>query len=256
MIAAIYSRKSTDQTDDVSVERQVELSRAFATTRGWTVADEHIYVDPGISGAEYVKRPEYLRMMKAGTDAAFGALIVMEQSRLGRDTGRVLLAIQTLEEAGVEIWSYQSGGTRISVEDESGEVNATVLSLVNKIHKRQASKRTREALREKAKAGHGTGGRCYGYTTRRDGSHVVREVNEPEAQVVRRIFQMAADGKGLQKITKALTAESVPGPRGNGWSLTGVREMLHRDLYRGKIVYGATKVPTGEARVPTAMRSA
>ncbi len=241
MNAAIYARKSTEQADDVSVERQVELARAFATTRGWTVADEHVYVDPGVSGTEYIKRPEYLRMMEAALVPAFSVLIVMEQSRLGRDTGRVLLAIQALEEAGVEIWSYQSGGTRISVENESGEVNVTVLSLVDKIHNRQASKRTREALREKAKAGYVTGGQCYGYSTHRDGSHVVREINEPEAIVVRHIFQMAADGKGLQKIAKALTAENVPGPRRHGWSLTGVREMLHRDLYRGRIVYGATK---------------
>ena len=75
----------------------------------------HVYVDEAISGAEYLKRPAYLRLMAAlEPDPHFGALVVMEQSRLGRDTGRVLLAIQALEEAGVEIWSYQGGGSRIS----------------------------------------------------------------------------------------------------------------------------------------------
>lgn len=102
MIAAIYARKSTEQSDDASVERQEELARAFAATKGWQVVDAHVYIDRVISGAECLKRPAYRRLMAALDPAPpFGALIVMEQSRLGRDTGRVLLAIQALEEAGV-----------------------------------------------------------------------------------------------------------------------------------------------------------
>jgi hypothetical protein len=49
------------------------------------------------------------------------------------------------------------------VEDESGEVNATVLGLVDKMHKRQASKRGRETGRAKAAQGHVAGGKVYGY---------------------------------------------------------------------------------------------
>jgi DNA invertase Pin-like site-specific DNA recombinase len=54
MIAAIYARKSTDQAgiavDQKSVARQVEHARAYASRKGWTVADDHVYVDDGISG--------------------------------------------------------------------------------------------------------------------------------------------------------------------------------------------------------------
>ena len=43
MIAAIYARKSTEQLgradEHKSVTRQVEHARAFAATKGWTVAD-------------------------------------------------------------------------------------------------------------------------------------------------------------------------------------------------------------------------
>ena len=57
MIAAIYSRKSTDQTgiadEQRSVARQIEHAREYATRKGWTVSDEHVYVDDGISGAEF-----------------------------------------------------------------------------------------------------------------------------------------------------------------------------------------------------------
>ena len=65
MIAAIYARKSTDQTgvadEQKSVARQIDHARQYASRKGWTVADEHVYVDDGISGAEFANRPGFLR---------------------------------------------------------------------------------------------------------------------------------------------------------------------------------------------------
>jgi DNA invertase Pin-like site-specific DNA recombinase len=69
VIAAIYARKSTDQSgvadDQKSVARQVEHARAYAARKGWTFVDEHAYVDDGISGAEFANRPGFLRLMNA-----------------------------------------------------------------------------------------------------------------------------------------------------------------------------------------------
>ena len=63
MVAAIYARKSTDQSgvadEQKSVARQVEHARAYAARKGWTVDDEHVYVDDGISGAEFANRPGF-----------------------------------------------------------------------------------------------------------------------------------------------------------------------------------------------------
>jgi hypothetical protein len=53
MIAAIYARKSTEQTgvadEQRSVARQVEHARQYARRKGWTVADEHVYIDDGMN---------------------------------------------------------------------------------------------------------------------------------------------------------------------------------------------------------------
>jgi DNA invertase Pin-like site-specific DNA recombinase len=60
---AISARKSTDQSgvsdEQRSVARQIEHARAYAARKGWTVADEHVYVDDGISGAEFANRPGF-----------------------------------------------------------------------------------------------------------------------------------------------------------------------------------------------------
>ena len=89
MIAAIYARKSTDQNlpdAEKSVTRQVEHATAYATGKGWTVGPAHIYVDDGISGAEFAKRPGLARLINALTPRPpFQVLVMSEESRLGRE---------------------------------------------------------------------------------------------------------------------------------------------------------------------------
>jgi DNA invertase Pin-like site-specific DNA recombinase len=48
-----------------SVTRQIEHARAYALARGWVVRDEYIFVDDGISGAEFRKRPGLTRLLNA-----------------------------------------------------------------------------------------------------------------------------------------------------------------------------------------------
>src|SRR4051794_36994448 len=106
MNAAIYARKSTEQNgvadEAKSVTRQVEHARAYARRKGWIVLDNHVYVDDGISGAEFEKRPGYLRLMNAlKPRAPFQALIMSEESRLGREQIETAYALKQLDEAGV-----------------------------------------------------------------------------------------------------------------------------------------------------------
>lgn len=64
---------------------------------------------------------------------------------------------------------------------------------------------------------------------------------EAEAETIRRIFQGIAEGRGYAKVAQGLNADAVPCPRGRCWAMTGVREMVYRELYRGRIVYGKTR---------------
>jgi DNA invertase Pin-like site-specific DNA recombinase len=90
MIAAIYARKSTEQNgvadDQKSVARQVDHARQYAERKGWTVDEAVVFVDDGISGAEFANRPGFLRLMNAlKPRAPFQVLVMSEESRLGRE---------------------------------------------------------------------------------------------------------------------------------------------------------------------------
>jgi Recombinase/Recombinase zinc beta ribbon domain len=72
--------------------------------------------------------------------------------------------------------------------------------------------------------------------------HVIRRVNPAQAAVVRRIFTLYADGSGFTRIAKRLNAEGAAPPRhGQGWAPTAIREILHRTLYRGEVVWNRTR---------------
>jgi DNA invertase Pin-like site-specific DNA recombinase len=73
--------------------------------KGWTVAPAHVYVDDGISGAEFAKRPGFLRLMNAlKPKPPFQVLIMSEESRLGREQIETAYALKQLITAGVRVF--------------------------------------------------------------------------------------------------------------------------------------------------------
>ena len=262
MLTAIYARKSTKQNgvsdEEKSVTRQVDHAKAYAAKKGWPVADEHVYVDDGISGAEFVKRPGFLRLMNAlKPKPDFEVLVMSEESRLGREAIETAYALKQLVTAGVRVFFYLEDRERV-LESPTDKVMLSLTAFADELEREKASQRTYDAMLRKARAGHVTGGLVFGYdNVEVPSSHVdahghskreyvERRANETQAAIVRRIFSDCAKGKGLGSITKALNADGVPPPRatrrqGKGWSPSSIREILYRDLYRGLIVWNKTK---------------
>jgi hypothetical protein len=92
----------------------------------------------------------------------------------------------------------------------------SLTAFADQLEREKARQRTYDAMLRKAKAGHVTGGACFGYrnvdVVGPDGkrSHVERRINDTEAAIIRRIFQLSADGHGVKAIAKALNAERAP----------------------------------------------
>jgi len=256
MIAAVYSRKSTDQAavsdEQKSVARQIEHARAYAAAKGWTVADEHVYVDDGISGAEFAKRPGFLRLMNAlKPRPSFQVLVMSEESRLGRESIETAYALKQLITADVRVFFYLEDRER-TLDSPTDKIMLSLTAFADELEREKARQRVTDAMIRKAKRGHVTGGRLFGYDNVEvlgpDGrrSHVERRVNEVEAAVVRRIFSLCATGYGLKTIAKTLNADGAPSPRAQQgrsqtWAPTSVREALFRTTYRGVITWNQTR---------------
>ena len=244
MIAAIYARKSTEQNgvaeDAKSVTRQIEHARVLATTNGWTINEDCVFVDDGISGAKFGSdRPGLARLLNSLKPRQFDVLIVSEVSRVGREMGQTAAVFSELVRAGVRVFSYLDG-REILLESALDKMMLSLTSFAAELEREKARQRTRDTMLRKAKAGHVTGGRVFGYDNVRVEGHVERRINDAEAAVVRRIFELAALGQGLRAIAHSLNADGHASPRPQrgrpaGWAPSSVREVLGRPLYRGVI---------------------
>src|SRR6266853_3664695 len=163
LLAAIYVRKSTDQVgvsdEQRSVTRQIEHARQYAAQHGWLVREESVYVDDGISGAEFVKRPGFLRLMNAlRPRPPFQVLVMSEESRLGREQIEVAYALKRLAQAGVHVWLYLDDRQR-TLDSPTEKLLMSVTAFADELERDRARQRTYDALDRKARAGHVTGGR-------------------------------------------------------------------------------------------------
>ena len=227
MITAIYARKSHDQNgvadEAKSVTRQIAHARDYAVTKGWIVAAEHIYVDDGISGAEFSNRPGFLRLMNAlKPNPPFQALVMSEESRLGRESIEVSFALKQIVTANVRVFCYLTDTER-TLDSPIEKGMLALQTMADEMEREKARQRTYDAMVRKAKAGHVTGGRVFGYdnvvveVVGLDGtlqrSHVERKINEKEAEIVRRIFKLSAQEHGMSAIAKTLNSKGVVCPR-------------------------------------------
>ena len=266
MIAAIYARRSKEQDDRVeaakSVARQIENAKAFAATRGWTVTEACIYIDDGISGAEFKKRAGFQRLMAALTPKPpFGVLIVSEQKSLGREAFETNFTIKQLAQVGVEIFEYVHGQS-LTPKNYMDKMMSSFRAGADEAHREQTSERVHESHTRSARAGHVVGGRVFGYRNqdvysgvdphgRPLRSHVTRVIDPTEAAVVHRIFALYDEGAGLKRIAKQLTSERAAAPKPFqrkdglrpivGWSPSTIRTILSREIYHGVSVWNKSR---------------
>ncbi len=262
MIAAIYARKSTIQTgvseDARSVERQKVRAVDYASRRGWTVAPEYIFEDDGISGAEFERRPGFQRLKKALEGRSpFRFLVVMDESRLGRESIETAHVLKQLSLAGVRIFAYLDD-REVVVDNLMDKMRLAFTGLMDEGERYRAQQRTFDALYRKALLGHVTGGRVYGYDNvevassvldpygRPKRDHVERRINEEQAAVIRKIFRLCAEGKGMVSIARQLNDDGLPAPRNSqgrpvSWSPSSVRSLLFRRLYLGEMIWNKSK---------------
>ena len=268
MRAAIYARKSTDDSDrnpaNKSVTRQVEHARDYAKKKGWDVLNDHVYVDDNISGAEFENRPGFAKLMAdlpKRQKAPFDVLIMSEPSRLGRDIARNSVFILNIIESGVRIFYYLTDEEEKADTPEQ-KLMLSLKSYASEVERLKAGQRSRDALMRKASKGYNAGGVVFGYDNVQvfsDGedakkSHTDYKINQTQADALRRIFKAYAAGHGHVTIAKALNGDPryadlskrffngsrPPSPRkGTGsWAPSSVRAMLHNERYSGVITFG------------------
>ncbi len=262
MRAAIYTRYSSDSQRDASLEDQERLCREEADRLGYIVVN--VFSDAALSGQlNEDGRPGFQAMQQAARRREFDVLIVDDASRLSRDQADALRTLKRFEFWGVGLIARTDGVNTIQ-NPKSSRLLFGVKSAFSEEFLRDLGEKTHRGLGGRVRAGFSPGGLPYGYRSEPaydEQRRIIgyrRVIHEPEAAIVRRIFQMYAEGRSARQIVLALNEEGVapPGARWKNktvrqartWSYTAVighrrlgKGILNNPLYVGRQVWNRSK---------------
>jgi site-specific DNA recombinase len=257
---AIYARFSTEMQRAASLEDQVRNCRRFAAQLGWEVVEGHIYQDSALSGFGVEHRPAYQRLVATALAAnpPFAVILVDDLSRLSRDLVETLKLYRRLKRHGIELVAVADG---IQTSHQMAKLQITIKGLVNELYLDDLRDKTHRGLTGQALKGMSAGGRLFGYRTSRADGGAAWVVFEPEAEIVRRIFRMYADGLSMKTIAVRLNdaGETFPakatrrGAERRGWAVSTIHTILKNEKYLGRWVWNKTtfvKDPETGKRTP------
>lgn len=194
-----------------------------------------IYTDEGISGSKSYKRPEFLQMLKDGISRKYDILVAKSYSRFARNQRESLSAIADLRVAGVRVVFLEE-----AMDTEKDIKNAGLYGWLAEMEAQKTSERIKTVWDSFNKEGkvHVTLA-PYGYLYDKEIKNFV--VNEIEAQVVRRIFNLYLEGYGFNNIAHMLDTEGIPTKRGGAWAGATVRGILTNEFYLGTLIQGKSR---------------
>ena len=236
-----YARVSTDKDEQInSLENQVQYYTELVQSKpNWTFVPG--YIDEGISGTSTKKRDSFLRMITDAKAGRFDFIITKEISRFSRSTLDSIKYTQELLEHDVGVL-FQNDN--INTLDSDSEFRLVVMAGVAQDEVRKLSERLKFGFRQAIKNGHVLGNdKLWGY----DKKDCVLTINEAEAQVVRRIFDLYANQQmGIRRISQKLLDEGFTSRKGNAFNVLTIRHILCNPKYKGW--YCANKSQTVDYR--------
>jgi site-specific DNA recombinase len=125
----------------------------------------------------------------------FDAILIDDTSRLSRDQSDQMRIVEGLRFDGFRLVAVSQG---IDSASDQAPVLMTVHGLVDSMYIKELGKKTHRGLEGRVLDGLHTGGRCFGYLNELTGDGVRLVVNEVEAMIVVRIFEMSAHGIALK----------------------------------------------------------
>lgn len=241
MRAALYARYSTDNQSEASVADQLRLCRGFAERLGAHVVRE--FSDAAISGSSMGNRPGVRALMAAARAGEVDVVIAEHTDRLSREGGDTWAIYKDLKALGVQYRTVNQG--------EISTIHVGLSGTMSELMIEEIGRKTKRGLQGVVEAGRSGGGLTYGYRKKLaydaagEPLRGLLEIDEDQAQVVRRIFREYAAGASPLAIAAALNAEAVAGPRGGTWNASTIAGnvargvgVLHNELYVGVRVWG------------------
>lgn len=238
---AIYTRKSSEEgleQDFNSLDAQREACESYIGSQkaeGWLALADR-YDDGGYSGGT-VDRPALKRLIVDIEAHAVDVVVVYKIDRLSRSLMDFAKLVEIFERNEVTFISVtQSFNTTTSM----GRLTLNMLLSFAQFERELASERIRDKIAASRKRGMWMGGRTpFGYLVK-DRKLVI---NEPEAKIVRAIFQRFITLRSATLLARELQSKNVRNRNDRLWDKGSIYRLLSNRVYIGEAVHKGTAYP-------------
>ena len=219
LITALYCRLSVEDIKDEngkkkrnidesnSISNQKQILSDYAKKHGYT--NTMFFVDDGISGTSF-DRSDFNRMQRMVEEGKIGTIIVKDLSRFGREHiegGR--LAEIVYPTLGVTFISIHEN---VNTSTGEGMEMMPFYNIFNEWYAAQTSKKIRDVWKSKSDNGKRVSPTVpFGYM--KDPADKEKWlIDEPAAEIVRKIFALCLDGRGPSQIARQLEKDNIMVP--------------------------------------------
>lgn len=253
-ITALYERLSRDDEqagESNSIQNQKKYLEEYARQHGLRNI-RHFY-DDGYSGTNF-NRPGFAALLEEVEAGRVETLVVKDLSRFGRNYLQVGYYTEILfPKKGVRFIAINNNVDSATPQDNDF---TPFLNIMNEWYAKDTSNKIKAIFKSRMKDGIRCSGSIpYGYKRKPDDKQALI-VDEPAAEVVRKIFRLVCQGNSITAIAEMLTAEKVLIPSAYAalnqpkncrhknvadpyrWSATTVGYILDRQEYLGHTVLG------------------
>lgn len=216
-----YTRfSSRKQSKGTSYQRQIEMAEEWCREHGHTLDKTHRFKDDGVSGwtgenSENGDLRKLLNMLATGEIPRGTILLVEALDRITRQAlPKAINLLMNLATSGLRIVTLND--KREWNEDVMNDLGSFMMSVVTLYRGHQESEFKSDRLRKSFKIHRDSNsqaafGSAPGWLTR-ESKTSPWTVDESKAEVVRRVFELAAQGYGSKKIAAVANAEGWPVP--------------------------------------------
>ena len=235
---AAYCRVSTDHEEqNSSLEIQERYyAKLIEQTPNWINAG--IFSEKA-SGLEVKKRQEFQKLLRCCRNGTIDLLLTKSVSRFGRNTLDSLRALRELQILGIDVYFEKEN---LWLHDRQMQVLMTVYFAFAQAESEGASQSIRWGIKEGFRSGKSGYAEfvCFGY--KQDGNGKLA-IDEPDAKIVRKIFEMRASEKSLSAISDWLYEQGILSPTGKcRWSRETISKLLKNEKYTGDVLLQKTFV--------------
>ncbi|MCZ8036497.1 MAG: recombinase family protein [Novosphingobium sp.] len=233
--AAIYARYSSDGQREFSIERQIEAATAYIAGRGFENTNK-IYADRAKTGTTIEGRDELHKLLDDAKSGLFDIVVIESWSRLSREIRDSINVFADLQKLGIVLHTANHG--------EMDVLRAAISGAMSEQDHRNILTLMKNGIQSSVKDGKFvTFG--FGYHKIVKNGRVVVAINEEEAAVVRKIFDLFIRGTSPKAIARALNAEDALRPGERPWTAAALigakaygRGLLRNIRYTGRSVHG------------------